>query len=490
MTQEGGLVRRIISGTVWQGGTLFFQSGLRFLTKLVLAYLLVPEDFGLIGMALVFTGLVLTISEAGLGSALVQRKGDNLRADEKRSAHLAAIALSVGFYCLVVFPGAYGVAAFFDEPRLQVIAWVMGLAVVIRSFATWEFAALRRELRFREWALIEALAALVACVLAIALALGGAGVWSIVAQSLIFNLVLTVSLKVRVKSLDGGRFSWDALKGFLSYSLFVTGNQLLRFLTEKLDYLVVGRIVGASQLGLYTLAFMLTDTIRHQIMAALTQVLFPIYSQVQEDREKVNRFYLAAIRFNCFFVFPLVGFYLLYSKELIVLVFGSAWKGAEVPLFFLAIAALIHTIGGTSDAVLKAIGYPELQFRIQATKLVIFTLPAMIAATMWQGLLGATVVIVVDKVIERIWYQHYMHRYVGTKEREIAAAVAPALLGLMVMVASLYLFREFLYPETLGALLGVGLLGGLVYLSMTVPLLVPEARRLYKTVQEKRGQKD
>lgn len=487
MAEESGLVRRIITGAFWQGGTLFFQSGLRFLTKLILAYLLVPEDFGLIGMALVFTGLVIKISEAGLGSALVQRKGDDLSDDEKLSAHRAAIFLSTAFYLLLIIPGAIPVAAFFHEPRLKPIIWALGLAVVIRSLATWEFSALRRQLRFREWATLEAIAALLSSIIAILAAFLGAGVWSIVTQSLLFNLFLTLFLKRRVEPLTQGRASLAALKGFLHYSLFVTGNQLLRYLTEKLDYLVVGRIVGAAQLGLYTLAYMLTDTIRTQIMAALTQVLFPIYSQVQDDRPQVNRFYLAAIRFNCFFVFPLVAFYLVFPALFILQVFGNEWIGAEVPLFFLALAAMIHTIGGTSDSVLKAIGYPQLQFRIQSTKLVLFTLPAMIVGTLYWGLMGATIAVVLDKTIERIWYQRYMSRFVGTGELEILRALLPALLGFTSMVLILLFFREFHPPSTLLGLIAIALLGGLGYLLVTLPLLWKDGRALYSQLKQQRS---
>src|SRR5699024_581540 len=134
---------RIVLGTLWQGANLFFQSGLRFLTKMLLAYLLVPEDFGLVGMAVVFTGVIITISEAGIGSALVQRREEDLSDVGKFSAHRAAIGLSILVYLLVLLPGAYPVAWFFNEPRLVPIIMVLGLPVVIRSFATWEYSFLR-----------------------------------------------------------------------------------------------------------------------------------------------------------------------------------------------------------------------------------------------------------------------------------------------------------------------------------------------------------
>lgn len=479
------LVRRIFFGALWQGASLFFQSGLRFITKLLLAYLLVPEDFGLVGMAVVFTGVITTISEAGIGSALIQRRDEDLTDSGRYSAHLAAIVLSTLVYLLILLPGAYPMAWFFGEPRLVPIIMALGLPVVIRSFATWEYAFIRRDLRFKEWATIEGLSALLSSVFAIILAIVGFGVWSIVAQSLLYALFLTFILKSRYEAPQKAPFSWEELKSFIPYSAFVTGNQALKFVTEKLDYLVVGRIVGATQLGLYTLAFMLTETIRDQITSALSQVLFPVYSKVQDDREQVNRFYLSAIKFNALLVFPLVSFFLVYPQEFVVLLFGEQWSHASAPLFYMAIASMIFTIGGTSRSLLRAIGYPQIQFRIQSIKIIFVTLPAITAGTYFFGLVGATWAVILDKAVERIWYQYYMRHYVGTTELQIAGAVAVPMVGFLVMTAFLEGLRYFYIPQNLGPLLGVGCVGGLLYLAVTLPLLFEELKGLIQTIRQR-----
>jgi len=444
---------RIASATVWAALGLLAARGTSYLVQLILARLLFPEAFGLIGMAVVFTSLIGTIGDLGLAAALVQLKEGRISGLHYDTAFWVSAFFNAAV--LLIFATAIGplAAEFYAQPLLRLVVPALGLAECIRSLGIVPRIVLTRGLKFRTLTLVEASASAAGGVCALALALSGAGVWSIVAQGIVAAAVQVPSLWHVSGWRPRLRFSKAAISDVVGFSTFDALQQTVSYLTNNLDYLLVGRLSGAEPLGVYTLAFMMTDTFRQQIMAVSNRVMFPVYGRLQDDAASIRGYYLKAIRYNSILVaiamLVLAGF----AQPLISVVLGPRWATAVFPIQALAIASTIHTIGGTSESVLRGIGRARLNFQMSLVKTLAVTIPAFAVLIYYLGINGAAMAVVLHKVVSRIMYQYCMRKLIGVGERDILSAIRPMLVGLSAatpVLAVLSLTVDLAHPVPLG----------------------------------------
>ncbi len=483
-SSDRSFFRRVFRGTLWKGGGLIFANIASFATKLILARLLAPEHFGLVGMAVVFTGLIQTIEKLGIESALVQRRDQELNDVDLYTGHIGAIAVGIGFYLFVVIPGAPGVAWFYEEPELTAIVLVLALPVLIRPFAVVTRSLLRRDLRFKELAKVEMFSTFVGAIVAIALAFGGAGVWALVAQWVVFELLQTVILRLLYPSAPKSSFSPSALKRILVFGGYITGQRIFTFISKQADYLIVGKLVGAASLGAYAIAFLLTDAIRAKLMAVLRKVLYPTYSRLQDDLERLNRYYLGSIRVNTLLVAPILCALFVYSEPLLIYGFGEEWHEGVAPLKLLAVAAFIHVIGGTNSDALKAVDRPDLAFKVKMCVSMGVMVPGLLVGVHYWGLVGAGAAVIASKTVSRLAFHWFLRTTIGTTEAQVLRAVGPTLIATSCMGVTLAVLQAQWSLESLVQTMGFVIAGGMVYLAVALPLVwgeIQEMRQLVKT---------
>ncbi len=476
-------LRKLLGGTAWQGAGLLFSNLASFATKLILARILAPEYFGLVGMAVVFTGLIQTIEKLGIVAALVQRKDEELSDVDLYTGHLGAILVGCIFYVAIIIPGAPAVAWFYEEPQLTAVIVVLAIPVIIDPFATYQKVKLNRELRFALLAKIEVFATFLGAGVAVVLALCGAGVWALVAQWVIFSIATVTTLRLLIASPQRTNFSFSSLRRTLGFGGYITGQRIFSFISKQSDYLIVGKLVGAASLGAYTIAFLLTDAIRGKLMAALTRVLFSAYSRIQTDLVALNRFYLGSIRFSTLAVSPILCALLFYPAEILRFGFGEEWLEAVVPLQLLAVAAWIHTIGGTNSTALKAVNRPDLAFKIRMFESLFVMIPALLVGVHYFGLAGAGAAVILGKLASRLSYHWCMRRIIGTREPDIARAIAPSLVATTAMALVLLELRSHWPVESLRQTVAFLIIATSVYTLVALPLVFGELRRLWQATR-------
>lgn len=420
---------RVLHGAVWNLVATAARGGSGLAIKLILARLLLPEDFGLVGMATVFTGFVTTLNELGLGAALIQRRDEELdpiHLDVAFWTTLATGALSFLAMAFVVAPLA---AEFYGEPRLEPLTAALSAPLLLQPFTLLYRIQLMRRLDFRALAVVESLSATVAGACAIALAAAGAGVWSMACQTILGSLVSIPLLRRASPWAPRARFSMEALREIAGFGVYVAGNNVFTFLTGNIDYLLIGKLLGSRALGAYSLAFVLVDTLRNRLIRVLDGVMYPAYSRMQDDRERLGRYYLRSIRYGAAAVFPLMTGLIVFAGEFVEHVLGAPWAEAATPLRILAVSAMVYCVGGTSASVLRGIGRPDLHFRIYVLKTLLITVPALVLGIRLGGVDGAAAGVVVHLTAARMIFQYYMRRLIGVTEREILRAVLPAAVG-------------------------------------------------------------
>jgi len=484
---------KILSGATWTVLQMVVSRLISFLVSLILARVLLPEHFGIVGMAVVFTGLFSAIGDLGLGAALIQFKEDLLKQIHLDTAFwLSLLFNTVVFILLAAVIAPLGVR-FYDEQILRLVIPVMGMSILFSPFSLIHRILLTRELRFKALSIIAVYSALGAGTAAVALALSGAGVWSIVIQTVLASLLPIPVLWRTTRWTPRFRFSRQAFHEIFGFSLYDALQRTLSYLSRNVDTLLVGKMLGSELLGFYSFAYTLTDVFRQHLMSVLNKVMFPVYGQLQEDIRAVKRNYLRVVKYNTLLITPIMLLLIYFAGEVIPLFFGEKWLPAVVPVQAMAAASIIHAVGGTSDSVLKGLGRFKLNFRITAFRIFLVIFPVFFVCVYFWGILGAAAAVVVRKLFTRFIYQYHLRKVINVSEMELLRSVKSAFIGAFVTIP-VYLLFELAGTASVWVLAAAGAAIGSTYLA-AVWLLEKEelkwaAGRIAQLVQRNRESSD
>jgi O-antigen/teichoic acid export membrane protein len=344
---------RIISGTRWvtmgQGGAQL----LRFLVSIVLARLLAPADFGLMAMALLFVGLMELFKDLGTVSALIQ------------APELSPVLLNSVFFLNVLigmlgFAGIYLAAPlaalFFAQPGLTAILRVLGGTLLISSLGLVMRALLQRNLQFGRLAAIDLIASVAYGVVAVILAVTGSGVWALVIASLASAIVPTVLLWFSSSWKPRAHVRFAQLRQILHFSANMTGSAVFSYLIFQTDKLLIGRFIGDSALGLYSMAQRLLEVPLNFISQPIVKVLFPAFSGIQNDDTQIGLLYSRACSAIAFLTLPLLASLALLSEPFVSIVLSDKWRPAIPLITILALPTAIQCVAMTVGAIYMAKG--------------------------------------------------------------------------------------------------------------------------------------
>jgi len=414
---------KVFAGTVWNTINLIGTKSFQFLVQLLLTRMLTPEHYGLVGMAVVFTNIISVFSEMGVASALVRIPGHEVKDITLDTAFIASIAFNMLTYIVVAIGVGPLAAWFYDEPVLKQIIPVIGLSIIFNTVTQIPRVLFIRQLDFKRLSLIQIFPLIFAGLTAILMAYNGLGVWSLIANSLLGSLFSIPAFWSQIKWRPKIRFSKLELKEILAFGIFDSLQSGLITITKNIDYLIIGRLVGSGAVGYYNLAFVLTDAFRQQIMGIFASVMFPVYSKLQSDLPAIKRYYLAIVQVNTIIVSGIMIIFICFADDLIRLFFGAEWILSAFPLRMMAIASIIHSIGGTSSGVLRGMGKAKIDFKLSSYNTFFVAIPGFLVLTYFYGINGTSIAVVIQKLSERILYQFYLNEVIGLTLMEMFRSV-------------------------------------------------------------------
>ena len=415
--------KKIASGVGWVAISSLGNQGLRLVVKLVLARLLLPEHYGLIGMAVVFTNFIKMISEFGMGAALIQRKEEDLTEAHYVTAFWTNIGVALVGYAIVALILSPIAVWFYDEPILSSLLPVIAISIVLDAFYLIPKVKLSRRLEFRSQAIINIVAVIVAGTVSIYLAFVGYGVWALAFNSIIVSVISGILYFVVVRWVPTTSFSKPAFMGLFSFGGYVLIERIFYFLTNNIDYLLIGKLIGKEALGVYTLSFILTDTFRTKVMNIFNKVLFPAYSSMQGDGKELKKYYLGVVQLNANILIPIMVIFIALAEPIILVGFGDEWLGTVAPLRILSLSVIIHAISGTVSTVIKSTGRADLIVKINTSLTLLVTVPAIAVGAIYFGIVGAAWGVVIYKTIGLLVYQHYIQKIIGVPFIELLGKV-------------------------------------------------------------------
>jgi O-antigen/teichoic acid export membrane protein len=352
--------QQIRFGMKWTAIALVTTQILRFVTTIVLARLLVPELFGLVAMANATIHIIAVVREFGLGSAYIQRKvqeGEDERVSANTTFYILCMINALMF--MAAWFLAPWTAAFFSEERLTDVLRVLTMSFILDGVVTITGVVLRKKLEFGKFAVSEIIGRVSYSAVSISLALSGFGVWSLVFGQLTSQVIRAgVSLK-----LSGWRpaleFSTKIARELFSFGKYLWGFSIISALGDSLDRVIIGRWLGAANLGIYGLALNLSKLPATQISWMINRIAFPALSRIQDDKAALRRTFLKTINHVAPISIP-VGLALSATSEaLVATLYGANWAGAAPVLEVLAIYGTVLSLSSLTGPVFKAIGKPK-----------------------------------------------------------------------------------------------------------------------------------
>lgn len=388
----------IFKGFYWNAIQLVINQFFSFAVRLILARLLFPEQFGLVGMAIVFIGFVQKINEMGITSALIQRKEELMTPQHYYTSFWTGLLWSfILFIIMTVAVAPFG-AWFYEESKLEEIIIVMSISFLFTPFSIINKAILTRAMNFKLIAKVENLASFISGVISISLAFAGAGIWALVFQSVAVGVIL-VPLYFKVSDWRP-KLIWEkkAFHDIFGFGMFTSLTNLINYLKNNVDYLLIGKLVNANALGAYTFAFILTDAVKNRIAAVISTVMYPVYSSLQSDKEKSIEMYNKVVEYNCILIYPIMLVLLLFGEPLILEFFGNKWAESVFPAQILSLAVMLQLLVFSDSILIRGLGYAKVEFRLQLIKTLIYV-PIIVIGIYMNGIIGAAFGVLINRFI-------------------------------------------------------------------------------------------
>ena len=353
---------KTISAAIWNfTGNTGYQI-IRFGIGIVLARILTPRDYGLVGMLAIFISLSDALIDSGFSQALIQKQ--HISNKDYSSVFFLNIIIAVILYSLLFVFAPY-ISDFFAEPQLSVLTKILGISLIIRSFIIVQQTIYIKNIDFRFLTKIQIISVLCSGMIAIPMAISGYGVWSLVFLTLTHDLSRMILLWFSNQWRPSWHFSYNSLKQFFGFGSKIMVVGILDNLFIHSYKLIIGKVYNAAEVGFYSRADGYKSIISKNILNVINSVSFPSFSLIQNQPDKMLIYYKKAAELSAFLTAPLLFWMLFTAEPFIRFLITDKWIDATPLLQILCIGGLYYPLYGLQVNILKALGKSGLYLKLQ-----------------------------------------------------------------------------------------------------------------------------
>ena len=359
------LAKKTISGFLWTFGQQVSVQFINFIETIFLARLLLPSEFGLIGMLAIFIAIGNTLIDGGLTSSLIRTEN----ADEKDYSTVFFINLmgSIVIYFILFFTAPF-IASFYKQPILTALIRVYTLTFIIRAFSSVQMTKLTKELNFKLQMTIQIPSEILGSALGIILAWSGFGVWSLVWMNVFQATIYSIQLWIRIGWRPEFLFNKELFKHHFGFGYKLTLSGLIDTIYQNLYTLIIGKFFSAAQVGYYTYSMTLRQLPIQNVSGALNKVTYPIFSSIQNDDTRLKRAYKMLMQQVIFWIAPVMILLSIIAEPLFRFLLTEKWLPA-VPYFqILCWAGILYPLQAYNLNILKVKGRSDLFLRLEIIK--------------------------------------------------------------------------------------------------------------------------
>ncbi|MBO7130576.1 MAG: lipopolysaccharide biosynthesis protein [Fibrobacterales bacterium] len=443
------LKQKSVTGAFWTFGAQGGKLALQMVSVVAMARLLTPEDYGVFGMAAVFTQLVFVVKDLGLSQAAVQKK--DLSPEESSALFWINVlfVLALSALCCLLAPAA---STFYGDPRIAAVVMVSSLGNVLVGFSAQHKALLQRRLRMRELSIVEIVSKALSLVAGILAALAGLGYWALVLATIADALVHTLLLWgfcrwiPRLVSLRHGAQC-------LRFGLDVAGFGLLNFFARNLDRILIGKFHPVEAVGFYNKAYQTVTFPLQHVRGPILQVAAPALARLQDDPERFRNYYRRFLAVLAFASMGPIALAVPLAEELVAVVLGDQWLPAAPTFSLLALSALIQPVASSRGTVLVAAGKSRTYFVWGVVNTVCTAIAFAVSAPIGIEAVALAYAVVNYGILYPSWRFFLDGTPVGWAD--FVAASWRSFLGAVVVVAAGFLFKALAVPHGTGALVSL-----------------------------------
>jgi len=406
---SGSLKTRTVRSGIWVSSASAFSRSFDFISSIILARLLLPEIFGLMGIVLFVRHGIEVLTQTSFKQALIYRKDDI----EKSSDTAWILNVVRGFFLFaVVYVTAPWISAFYNEPVLSVALRFVAVLFILGGFNNINMVLFDRALDFKKVAISRVIGSFLVNAAILALALILRSVWALLLGLLLRSLYDLVASYIIQKKRPRFDFNTKMAWELIHYSKYLTGAGILLFFTTQGDDAIIGKILGMEELGFYTYAYFIANIPAKHFTSMISEVFFPSYSAMSHDLPRLKKSFLSIYKFIAYVSVPVGVVIFVFSEEIVILMLGQRWEPAVAPLQILIAFGVVRSLAATTGPVFKAIGKPHIIFWVVLVKLILI-LSALYPLTKFFGLKGAALAVTVPMVLEQLYLWTLMKRAIG-----------------------------------------------------------------------------
>ncbi len=435
------------------------MQGLRFIIGLVLARLLLPEQFGLIAMLMIFIAVSQALLDSGFGAALIQKQA----ATQLDNCSIFYFNIVIGLVVTgLLFLLAPWIAEFYQQPVLTLLTRAISLTIVINSFGLIQNTIFTKQLNFKSLTKVSLIADTLSGIIGVAMAIMGYGVWSLVVQQVSRAFIRMFCLWIFSPWRPALIFSLDALRGMFGFGSRLLLSNLLNQIFDNIYYLVIGKMFSASDLGFFTRAQTLNDLPSQTLSGIVGRVTFPVFSSLQNDIPQLKRGVKKALRVLVLVNFPMMIGLAIIAHPLIVVVLTEKWTPCVPYLQLFCVAGLLFPLHAINLNVLQALGRSDLFLRLEIVKKVLIVIN--IAVTWRWGLSAMICGIIAISIISYYLNSYYTGHLIDYPILEQSSDLFSSLIMAILMGISIYMVALLPFPNLWSLLFVQVMIGFFVYL--------------------------
>ncbi len=432
-----------------------------FLVGLVLARLLTPHEYGLIGYITILTAIFNSIVDSGFSSALIRKK--DIRAIDYNTAFIFNIIISI-LLCAAMFLLARPISRFFNEPQLVQLVKAMSVIVVINGLAIIQRTNLTKNVDFKTQTKASLISSISSGIVGIGMALYGFGVWSLVGQQITRQLLNTVCLWILNKWLPRFEFSWQSFRELFNFGWKLLASGLIDTIWKQVSNMVIGKYYSTSSLGQYTRGQQFADIFSANMTSIIQRVSYPVLSSIQDERNRMKEGYRKIIKVTMFLSFVLMFGLAAIAMPLLTVLIGKQWMEAAHYLQILCFSMCLYPLHAINLNMLQVQGRSDLFLKLEIIKKIIAIGPILLGIFMgidWM-LYGWIITGVISYLLNAMYSGNMIGYSIPAQVRDILPSFALA----AIMAISVYLLT-FIELQPIVTLLIQLCLGAAIIISLS-----------------------
>lgn len=460
--------RNIFSNLFWRFAERCGAQIVTFIVSIVLARILIPDDYGTVALVTVFTAILQVFVDCGLGTALIQKKD----ADELDFSSVFYFNFAV---CIVLYVGMFiaapYIAVFYDDETLISVIRVLSLTIVISGVKGIQQAYVSRHMMFKRFFFSTIGGTIFSAFLGIALAYAGFGVWALVAQQLTNTAIDTLILWLTVRWRPKLMFSWTRLKELLKFGWRLLVSALLDTCYSNLRNLIIGKLYSSSDLAFYNQADKFPKVIVTNINTSIDSVLLPTMSSAQDDRERVKNMTRRAIKTSTYVMAPLMMGMAFCAEPIVHLVLTDKWMPCVPYLRIFCITYMFWPVHTANLNAINAMGRSDWFLRLEIMKKAVGIV--LLISTMWVGVMAMAYSLLVGSVISQIINSWPNRKLLNYSYLDQVKDFAPGILLAVFMGVCVYFIGYIPLPTILTLVIQI-IAGAAIYIVLSAILKLEE----------------